>query len=306
MIKLTQTKNYILLILLSLIWGSQFLLINFALQDFSVLWIAISRAILGALTLTLILFAYPSQKNAKALNLLTYLPFVFIIGLFDGTLPFTLLSWGQKHVNSSIAAILIGTVPIFTAIFSSIFLKTEKLHLGTILAIIFGFCGIVTLVYPDLAGSLDSFYTNILGELAIIGCAMAFSISLVLMKFLPVPPIRGARDILIAASLQITVLLVYIGEPIPTSFHLSSVTSLICLSVINTGIVYVFFLMLVHSAGSTFASFGNYLVPIVGVLSGMIFLGNSISIYEFIALTLIIMGLLLNNYYTARMKKLEA
>lgn len=303
MISSSQTKNYLLLILISIIWGSQFVFTNFALKDFSALWIAAFRAIIGAATLSSILFAYPIQRHAKVKKLYTYIPFVFLIGLFDGTLPFSLLAWGQTQVNSSIAAILIGTVPIFTAIFATISLKSEKLHIGTITTIILGFCGIVTLVAPNLTGSWSSIYQNLIGELAIVGCAMAFSISLVLMKFLPVPPIRGARDILIAASIQILLIVMLFGDSFPTSAHFQSIFSAVFLGIVNTGIVYVFFLVLVHSAGSTFASFGNYLAPVVGVLFGTLILGNSIARHELIALGFIITGLLLNSYLTPKSSK---
>jgi len=296
----TKINPYLLLILISLIWGSQFIFTTFALKDFSFLWIAISRSVIGAVTLSLILFLFPQQRCTKINNYKRYLFLILIIGLLDAAIPFTLLTWGQQHVNSSIASILVGTIPIFTAIFASTIFRSERIHLGTVFAIIFGFCGIFILVVPDLSGSLSSFTSNIIGELAILGAAVSFAISMILIKRLSSPPIRAARDILVAASLQLFLLLFFLSEPLPTQIHASSIFSIFTLGILNTGIVYVFFVVLIHSAGSTFASFGNYLVPLIGVLLGVLCLGNPFTRYEFSALALIITGLFLNNYFGTR------
>ncbi len=294
-------NKYAMLCLLSLIWGSQFVFNDLALKDFTFLWIATLRAGIGALTLIVILFLFPLQKNTEKRPPSYYLPLIILIGALDATIPFSLLTWGQQQVNSSIAAILIGTVPIFTAVFASIFLKKENLHIGTVLAIIFGFCGIITLVAPELHGALATIYRDMLGELAILGGAISFAASLTLMRLLPVHPLRAARDILIAGTLELTIITLIFEKSLPHFLHTSSIFALLSIGILGTGVVYVFFVVLVQKAGSTFASFGNYLVPLVGVLFGTVFLHIPVTKNQIIALSLIIIGLLLNGYISHRL-----
>ena len=106
--------NYLLLAGIALIWGSQFVFTELALLSIPPLTVAASRILIGALTLSLLAYyfnkkTHPCEKVGVRSLLSTY----FVISLFEAVLPFFLVAYGQQHIDSGLAAILMGTIPLF-------------------------------------------------------------------------------------------------------------------------------------------------------------------------------------------------
>jgi drug/metabolite transporter (DMT)-like permease len=283
------TVNYLLLLGVGMIWGSQFMLNEFAITAFTPAVIAAGRAVIGFLTLSILVLVTsgdpPSERPRRGLWRR-----YFLIGLFEATLPFTLVAWGQQRVDSALAAILMGTVAIFAIILAAVFVKDEHLRLGNALGVTLGFLGVVVLIGPEaLLGILD----NVLGELAVLAGALSFAISLLLIKRLPadIPVVVKARNILLCASLQIVPLTLVLDRGNTFDPTWPAVLAVLALGILCAGVVYVLFVALIDRAGPTFASFSNFLVPLVGVLLGVLFLGERPAASDLIALALIIAGL---------------
>ena len=118
--------NYLLLLGIGFIWGSQYFLIKIALTSFSNGMIMGGRVALGALVLTLLLMFQPSAFSSSApspRSFFSLLPEFILIGFFEATLPCLLIAWAQRQVPSSVTAILIGTVPLFATILEGLFVK---------------------------------------------------------------------------------------------------------------------------------------------------------------------------------------
>ena len=288
--------NYLLLFILSILWGSQFALNEIALKTIPAMTIAAGRTIVGVLTLSLVilLFAKPtpqnnqSKTNSKWYSLwLTYA----LICIFEAVIPFFLIPWGQQqHVDSGIAAILTGTVPIFALLFSKVILKESTWQVPAVLSIIIGFIGIIVLVLPDIKSG-----SNILGELAILGASMGFAIGVLLLKKLPIDnPAASIRNILILASIPLTILSLIMDKPWTLDFTWQAVLSICLVGAFGSGICYFIYMLLIHRAGPTFATLCGYLVPLVGVVIGVVFLGNSFAINELFAIIIIFAALLIN------------
>jgi drug/metabolite transporter (DMT)-like permease len=287
-----KTTNYVLLILISILWGSQFLWNDIALRSTTPLFVATARCCIGALTLSVILFflkePFSSRTNKK--QTLT----LFFIAFFEATLPFFLIVWGQQRVSSCLTAIYIGTIPIFTALFVLLFAKNEHLHRGNVTSILLGFMGLLVLFAPDLLLEVE-IKTDFLGQLAILGGACSFAFSLTMIKKLNSKmPVRTARNILGWASLQLIAISAILQPPSLTSFQTSTVIALLTLGIFCAGIVFALYVCLIQRAGATFASFTNYLVPSVGLAIGIIFLNESVLWNQVLALFLIIIALLAN------------
>ncbi len=285
------TVNYLLLLGVGMVWGSQFMLNEFAITAFTPAVIAAGRAVIGFLTLSILVLITagdpPPERPRPAPGLW---PLYFLIGLFEATLPFTLVAWGQQRVDSALAAILMGTVAIFAIILAAVFFKGEHLRLGNALGVALGFAGVVVLIGPEaLLGILD----NVLGELAVLAGALSFAISLLLIKRLPadLPVMVKARNILLCASLQIVPLTLVLEQGASLHPTCQAVLAVLALGMLCAGVVYVLFVALIDRAGPTFASFSNFLVPLVGVLLGVLFLGERLEASDLIALALIIAGL---------------
>lgn len=285
------TVNYLLLLGVGMIWGSQFMLNELAITAFTPAVIAAGRAVIGFLTLSILVLVTsgdPPPERPRPTPGLWRL--YFLIGLFEATLPFTLVAWGQQRVDSALAAILMGTVAIFAIILAAVFVRGERLRLGNALGVALGFLGVVVLIGPEaLLGILD----NVLGELAVLAGALSFAISLLLIKRLPadLPVMVKARNILLCASLQIVPLTLVLERGASLHPTWQAVLAVLALGMLCAGVVYVLFVALIDRAGPTFASFSNFLVPLVGVLLGVLFLGERLETSDLIALALIIAGL---------------
>lgn len=288
--------NYLLLLGIGMIWGSQFMLNELAIVDLPPPVIAAGRSVIGFLTLTVLVQVTSGRTNrASGTQGQDIVPGLwrqyFLIGFFEATLPFYLVAWGQQHVDSGIAAILMGTVAIFAIILARLFVKGERFSLGNVLGITLCFLGVVVLIGP---GALTGLQDNVLSEFAILGGALSFAISLTLIKRLPaeIPAILKARNILLCASIQIvplTLILTPGAWVVDPSWP--AVLAILALGTFCAGIVYILFVLLIDRAGPTFASFSNFLIPLVGVLLGVLFLGEPLALSHAAALALIILGL---------------
>lgn len=288
--------NYLLLLGIGMIWGSQFMLNEIAIADFPPPVVAAGRSVIGFLTLTILVqFAsgridQPSVTRGRDDTAGLWRQY-FLIGFFEATLPFYLVAWGQQHVDSGIAAILMGTVAIFAIILARLFVKGERFSLGNVIGVGLGFLGVVVLVGP---GALSGFQDNLLSEFAILGGALSFAISLTLIKRLPaeIPAIVKARNILLCASIQIVPLTLILT---PRAWAVDptwpSAFAILALGTFCAGIVYILFVLLIERAGPTFASFSNFLIPLVGVLLGVLLLGEPLKLSHAAALALIILAL---------------
>ncbi|GAB4391911.1 MAG: EamA family transporter [Gammaproteobacteria bacterium] len=293
-------QNYGLLIVISCLWGSQFLFNNLALQVWSPLWIATLRALLGATTLTVLLPIYRYYFGRKINNicLRRYWSVIFAIAALEVTLPFLLVVWGQQFINSSLTAVLLGTIPIFTALIVLLFSQKESVSWGIAVSIGLGFVGLLVLFGPVFFLQQTYSVINIKGQIAVLGGAVAFATSLVLIKKLnPADPVMTARDILFCGAIQLYLLLILNHEHLPANITFYSIVALLMLGIFCTGIVYACYVVLIARAGSTFAAFANYLVPVVGVMLGVLVLHEKLFWYQTIAMGIIIAALITNGLF---------
>lgn len=288
-------KNYLTLLAIGFIWGSQFIFQETALLSFSPIWIGATRALIGAITLIFIckLLGIDSSKNQW---------FLFsIIGLLEAAIPFVLVPWGQQSLNSSMAAILMGTLPFYVLLLAPIFIKGAKISFGNSISVVIGFGGLVVLFYPDLSTGTNSI--DLVSSLAIVIAAICFGIALLLLHYIDNEhPLIVARNVLIAASIQLIVI-----ASISTPFEyydatMSSIFALLYLGAICAGVVYYLYMMCIKSAGPVFTSMTNYIVPAVGVLLGAFVTNESIQINTWLALFVILVALLVNQVLTAKHK----
>lgn len=292
---MANTKSrYGLLLIISFLWGSQFVFNKIALQSFSSITIAMGRASVGMLTLSLILFLLKSNhsESNQAPFSFKLLTLFFFIGLTEATLPFYLIAWGQHYVSSAIAAVLIGTIPIMVIILLAI-LRYEKITLFHVASVILGFLGIFVLFFNGLRTS--DFLAYILGELAVLGGAFSFALSLILIKKLPpMNHIWAARNILLCASLQILPVFLFSTKTLLAHPPFSAYLSVLSLGVFCAGIAYVLYVKLVVQVSAAFASFTNYLIPLFGVAFGLFFFKEQLHWSIMISILLIFSALVVS------------
>ncbi|WP_170351253.1 MULTISPECIES: DMT family transporter [Ruegeria] len=287
--------DYLLLVGISLIWGSQFVLNELAIQSFSPLVVATGRVLIGFVTLTIIAAVMYGRSAGSSIKVGRQPWSLYCaIAVAEAILPCFLIPWGQQHVDSSIAAILLATVPIFTLILAPFFVKDEHWSLIAALSVAVGFVGILVLIVPSIKGS---WLADIIGELAILGGALSFSASLIMMKHLSnVPPVLAMRNVFMIASAVLVVLTLILSSAWKPDPSWQSVTALAGLGVFCGGIAYVLFIYMVGRTGPTFTALSGYLITLVGVFIGIAFLGERLQANDILALILIVAALIIGKF----------
>jgi drug/metabolite transporter (DMT)-like permease len=290
--KQVTATQYLLLLGIAVIWGSQFIFNKIVIQELPPLTLAAGRACIGTLTLSLIGLFMPHERQQAAASARALLPTYLLLALFEALLPLFLLSWGQSRVDSGIASILMGTIPIFTVLLAPLFVSGKHWSLPAIGSVLFGFIGILILVAPSLSEGAAG---SLLGELSVLGAAASVSVSLLLFNRLgAISPVISVRNILGLAAIPLVLLSLLVDHPWTLHASAATLESLLILGVFCAGLVYLMFARLIQLAGSVFTSLTNYLSPLVGVLIGAVVAGETIGLNAWFALLLIVSALLVN------------
>ena len=287
-------KKYFYLFAIGLIWGSQFLFQQQAVNDLSPIWVAAGRAVIGAVTLILLaaLFGLRSQsEQGKSKRQLTY----FAIAFLEATVPFVGVAWGQQFLDTAVVAILMGTIPFFTILLSPIVIRGAQITSAGLMSVTIGFTGLVALFYPQLTSGSEG--SSLTAALVIIGASACFGVALLLLKKISDEnPILVARNVLTSAAAQLLIIASFIQAPWTLELTTGGAISVFYLGVMCAGVVYFLYMALIAEAGPVFASLNNYLVPLVGVLLGATFNNELLPVTTWFALGLICVALAVNQF----------
>ncbi|MGL5031453.1 MAG: DMT family transporter [Aeromonas sp.] len=286
-------RSYLLLLAIGLLWGSQFIFMHQAVAELPPILVAAGRALCGSLTLGLLCLSMHLKSEHTPWR--TYM----LIALLDATLPFIMVAWGQQYVDSAIAAVVMGCIPFVTILAAPLFIAGERITKGGLISVLIGFIGVLILFWPKLAGGMNA---GLLGAMAILCGASCFAIGLLMIKrFAKDHPVVVARNILVCSAAQLLLVTPLLIDPSQLTMPSSNALSAIAvLGVLCTGLVYFLYMALIQTAGPTFASFSNYLVPLFGVVLGALFLGEQIHATTGLALALILGSVALNQWAQQR------
>ncbi|MBS4190528.1 EamA family transporter [Bacillus sp. FJAT-49705] len=279
-------KKYSLLLLISFIWGSQFFFVALVTDDVGAITLSLLKALIGAICLSFISLFLKKETGH------THIKLYVTIAFFEVVLPFILIAQGQKYVSSSIASMLIATVPIITLALFVIFFK-KKVSQFQFVGILLGFLGMVILSWPTQAMNGSG---TVLGNVLILLAAISFALSLILMEKLgDGSPVIHMRNVLWIATILLLPLAFIFERPLQVDVSILQITSIITLGIFHAGIVYMLYNLLIKEEGALFASFSNYIVPVVGVLLGYFILNEPLSFQHLIGICIILCALLLSN-----------
>lgn len=290
------TKDWLRFWGLGLIWGTSFLWIKIAVSEVSPYVLVGFRTLFGTLgLLVLILFARKSSLNWKDLRP-WFLPFL-AVGLFNVALPWILISWSEQYISSAVASILNSTTPLFTMIFAPLMLSDDRLTLPKIAGLLIGFAGVVVMFAPELSQRLDS---NLLGQGAMLLATCSYALGGVLVR-------RNGRaispEIQSFLQLSLATLLVWaftfsFERPIVLPRLPLTWLGLVWLGLLGSCIAYILYFSLIHSLGPTRAAMVTYVLPLVGVILGVVFLGERPQWQAFAGGLLILSGIATVNLKT--------
>lgn len=284
-------RKYILLLLISCIWGSQFFFVALVTSEVGAVTLSLLKAIIGALCLSLISLFLKRENSSTDIKLYVGIAF------FEVVLPFILIAQGQKYVSSSIASMLIATVPIITLVLYVIFFK-KNVSQFQFVGILLGFLGLIILSWPTQAMNGSG---TLLGNVLLLLAAISFALSLILMEKLDDgSPVVHMRNVLWIATIILLPLAFIFERPLLLDINGLQTASIVILGIFHAGIVYMLYNLLIQKEGALFASFSNYIVPVVGVLLGYFILNESLSLQHITGIFIVLCALLLSNKQTIK------
>ncbi|RJX75793.1 DMT family transporter [Vibrio sinensis] len=282
------SKIWVMLGLLSMLWGGSFFFVGVAVNELPPLTIVTLRVALAALTLWGIAFAI-GLRPPQSINVWGAF---FGMGLLNNVVPFILIVWGQTQIASGLASILNAATPIFAVVVAGLLLPDERPTPLKLFGVILGFIGVVVMIgVPALDGE-----SKLLAQLAIIMATISYAFAGVYgrrFRTLGINPVITAAG-QVTASTVILIPITFYAEGVIDVSSISSITwaAIAALAIVSTAVAYVLYFKILERAGATNVLLVTLLVPVSAVLLGLLFLNESLQLIHLIGMGLIALGLL--------------
>ncbi len=280
------------------VWGSTFLFIRIGVRELPPLLFAALRFLPAGLVLYGWMIAQgeraPTLRQWTSATLLALLIFVGDYGL---------LFWAEQHVPSGIAAVMLATIPLFMALSEIIFLRTQKLTLRLAFALLIGIGGVAVLVSRSLM--LGSAPIDSRGAIALIFASMSWSVASVISRKLPLPPskVMSAGAQMLAGGTLLTITAAAFGEF--RGFHPAAISgrawfALVYLIVFGSLIGFTAYVWLLHHESPTKVGTYAYVNPVVAVLLGYYFGGETLGMRTVLGTLFVLVSVLVITTTPAR------
>lgn len=263
---------------IALIWGSSFLFIAIGLEAFTPGVVTMARVTLGALALGLVPRARMPIDRAD-------LPRVVLLGIAWVAVPLSLFPIAQQWIDSSVAGMINGAVPITTAVWSTVLLRRLPGR-SQLLGIVLGFAGVIAIFLPELRSSSGT----ALGAALVVLAVVLYGLSANMV--VPLQQRYGALPVLLRAQLAALVIVVPIGLwQLPGStFTWPAALAMLPLGTLSTGLAFVLMASLVGRVGGPRGSVAIYFVPVVAVALGIVVRGELVEPMAVAGTALVLVG----------------
>ena len=278
--------EWILLTILSVLWGGSFFFSKVALAELGPFTIVLARVGIAAIALNLVVIA---TGHRMPTSLRTWGLFL-IMGALNNLVPFSLIFWGQTQIASSLASILNATTPVWTVLLAHVLTQDERLTASRLCGVLFGLGGAVVTIGPD---ALHAPGLNVLAQLAILGAAISYAFAGIFGKrFAGISPYETAAGQVTCTTLMMTPLALLVDRP----WHLpapstTTLGALLALGLLSTAVAYVIYFRLLATAGATNLLLVTFLIPVSAVLLGTVILGEKLGLRHFAGMGLVSLGL---------------
>ena len=276
--------DYLLLVLLALIWASAFFNIKIATYSFGPVTIAFLRVFFGAIPVLLLCY----YKDIKIEAFSKDWHWFAMIGFINLVAPFFLIAYGVKSVQSNLAAILMSTTPLSSTVLGHFYTKNEKFNFIKTFGILIGFSGILYLFSDNLLIDDNNFFSAIL---ILLGSTCYVVGGVLTLKISRKKNENVTGSILIWAIIILIPLVSFIEQPWNITPRLDSTISVIYLGLVSTGIAWLLRFRILVNNGLIFQSQVSYLIPIFGTILSYIFLKELITTKVLISLIAVCVGI---------------
>ncbi len=294
-------REWLLLALLSIVWGTSFFFMKTAVTDFTPYAIVTIRVGVGALVIAAVSTA---RGNRLPRSAAAWGEFA-VMALLNNVIPFTLISWSMQFIDTSLGSILNATTPIFSVINVHLLTREDRLSANRVIGILLGWIGVATMIG---LGALQHLGTHIGGQLAILGSSCSYSLAAIYgRRFRKYPPLATTTGMLSCATLLSLPATLLFGHLTDTDPSLPAIISVLLLGMLCTGTAYIIYYRILLSAGPTNVLLVTFLVPVTAILLGILALGETMEPGTILGGLLLFAGLvIIDGRVLGKVKRLRA
>jgi drug/metabolite transporter (DMT)-like permease len=283
---LMSASDWLLLLILSVMWGGSFYFAKIAVYEIPPLTLALGRVGLAASALALFAWVMGSRfpRDAATWWLIT------VMAAFNNVIPFTLLFWGQIHISIGLASILNATSPLFGVLVAHVLTHDDRFSTGRAVGLAAGFVGVVVLIGPDLLGELG---THVLAELACLVGSASFAVGAVMSR-----RVRGYSPVVVATAqltmstvLLLPLVLLFDRPGLVLTASRTAIWGMLSLALLSSALAYLIYFRIIARAGATNALIVTFLLPVSAILLGIVLLGESVDIRQLAGMAAIFVGI---------------
>ena len=278
-----------MVVILSVLWGGSFFFVGIVVTELPTFTIVFLRVAIAALGLHITLRVMGERMPAGAAIWRAF----FAMGFLNNLVPFSLIAWGQSHVASDLASILLATTPLFTVIVAHFMTSDERLSGGRLAGIAASIAGVAILVGSE---ALHGLGFALLAHVGLLGAAVFYSFGAVFgrrFQRMGVTPLATATGQITASSLLLLLPLALAVDR-PWSLDMPSTATWLAiagLALLSTSLAYVLYFRILATAGATHLLLVTFLIPVSAIILGAAFLAERLQANHFIGMAVIGIGL---------------
>ena len=277
--------EWALLAALALLWSGSFFFAKIALAELPPITLVLARVGLAAAVLLVIAGLWRIEVPWSWGLIGQFL----VMGALNNVVPFALIFWGQRTIDTGLAAILNATTPIFTVLLAHVLTRDERLTRNRAAGVLFGLLGVTVLIGPH---ALAGFDLAAVSQLAIIAAALSYGFAGIYgRRFRGLPPIVPAAGMLTASTVMILPVALLFDRP--WTLHVGGDTwaALAGLALLSTALGYVVYFRILAAAGATNLLLVTLLIPVGALTLGAFALGERLAWNASAGMALIFVGL---------------
>ena len=284
-------RGYVpLLAVVAAIWGASYLFIKVAVDEVEPTAMMFFRLVLASAVLVP-LIVWRLGRRESVVQVRGTGRGAFAVGLLNAALPFTLIAWGEKHIDSGIAAIANASVPIFVVLLALRFNPSERVRGIRLAGILVGLVGVGVLAGLHPEGG----WLAIAGTLAVVAASLSYAGAnhFVQHNYSQTSPLVTATvSSLTGAVILLPFALLQLPDGLPSW---EAAGSIVALGVLATAVALLFFYRMLNLYGAARSSLVTYLLPPTALLYGVLILDEEITLNAALGLVLILAGVALGS-----------
>jgi drug/metabolite transporter (DMT)-like permease len=283
------TADWGIIMLLSLLWGGAFFLIELGLRGFPPNTLVFLRMALAVPPMLLALWFLKEKLPTDGKSWMQLL----VLGAINAALPFILFFWGQTQIESGLASVLNATTPLWGVVTAHFLTRDEKATPARIVGVLLGIMGIIVMVGSDaLQGMSGSVWAQLACLAATLSYAFAAIYGRTLSQSTMSPMVVATGQVMTAALLMLPVALIVDQPWTLATPGWDAWAGAIGLAIPSTAVAYFFYFKLIDRAGASNAMLVAFIMPVIAIILGVVALNESVEPNEMAGALLIGLGLL--------------